>query len=87
MGGCDSVTYHNVTQNVFDCLKKKLENAGIKVPAGNEGEIEGYGVKGHFKWDGATNLTITITSKPLILPCGTIMGKLNDTVHDCGGAT
>jgi hypothetical protein len=87
MGGCDSVTYHNVTQNVFDCLKKKLEHAGVKVPAGNEGEIEGNGVKGHFKWDGATNLTITITSKPLILPCGTIMGKLNDTVNDCGGST
>ena len=85
MGGCDSVTYHNVTQNVFNCLKKKLENAGIKVPAGNEGEIEGYGVKGNFKWDGTANITVTVTDKPLILPCGTIMGILNDAVHACGG--
>ncbi len=86
MGGCDPITYHNITQSVFDSLKNILENAGVKVPAGNEGEIEGYGVKGHFKWDGMTSLTVTITSKPLILPCGTIIGKFNDAVHDSGGS-
>ena len=86
MGGCDPITYNNVTQSVFDCLKNTLKNAGINVPAGNEGEIEGYGVKGHFKWDGATTLTVIITDKPLILPCGVIIGKFNDTVHDCGGS-
>ena len=86
MSGCDPITYHNITQSIFDCLKNTLENAGIKIPAGNEGKIEGYGVKGHFKWDGKTTLIVTITGKPLILPCGTIIGKFNDAVHDCGGS-
>ena len=86
MGGCDSITYHGVTQDVFNCLKKRLEKAGVKLPAGNEGEIEGFGVKGHFKWDVKTTLTATITDKPLILPCGTITGILNDAVQGCGGA-
>ena len=86
MGGCDPITYHNVTQNVFESLKNRLTKAGIKIPAGKEGEIEGYGVKGHFKWDGASNLTLTITDKPLVLPCGVITGKLNDAVHDAGGS-
>ncbi len=86
MGGCDPITYHGVTQDVFNSLKKKLENSGVKVPVGNEGDIEGYGVKGHFKWDGMANLTVTVTDKPLILPCGMITGKLNDAVHDSGGA-
>ena len=85
MGGCDSITYKGVTQDVFNCLKKKLEKAGVKIPAGNEGELEGYGVKGHFKWDGKTTLTVTVTDKPLILPCGMITGKLNETVQACGG--
>lgn len=84
MGGCDSVTYNNVTQDVLNCLRKRLDKAGIKIPAGNEGEIEGYGVKGHFKWDGASKLTLTITDKPLIIPCGTIMDKINDALHGCG---
>jgi hypothetical protein len=86
MGGCDPITYHNVTQNVFNNLKNRLESAGIKIAAGNEGEIEGYGVKGHFKWDGAATLTVTITDKPLVLPCEIIMGKFNDAVHAAGGS-
>ena len=67
-------------------MKNKLESAGIHVPAGNEGEIEGYGVKGHFKWDGVTKLTVTVTDKPLILPCSTITGIFNSAIHDCGGS-
>lgn len=35
MGGCDQITYHNVTQNVFNNLRNKLANVGINVPAGN----------------------------------------------------
>ena len=27
MGGCDPVTFHNVNQSVFDCIKKKLSDA------------------------------------------------------------
>jgi hypothetical protein len=86
MGGCDPITYHNITKNVFDSLKNTIVSAGIKVPEGNEGEIEGYGVKGHFKWDGASNLTVTVIDKPLVLPCGIITGRFNDAVQNAGGS-
>ena len=90
MSGCNAVTYHGINQKVFDCLKKKLADVHINVPPGNEGDIEGDTpvgkIKGHFKWDGVSNLTVQITEKPWIVSCGKIIGTLHDAVHDCGGS-
>lgn len=83
--GCDPVTFHNVNPNVFACMKNKLTAAGIPVPPGNEGYMQGQGVKAHFKWDGVANLTITVTDKPWIASCGMVIGKIQDFVHSCGG--
>ena len=80
-----SVTYNNVKPNVFNSMKQKLSEAGIQVPQGNEGDIEGYGTKVHFKWDTETNLTIKIKDKPWYISNETITGKVHDFVHDCGG--
>jgi hypothetical protein len=85
--GCDSVAFRNVNSDVFNCMKQKLADYGISVPSGNEGEMEGYGVKGNFKWDGTENLTLTITDKPFIIPCGMIMDKIQEFVHSCGGVS
>ena len=70
MSGCNPVTYNNIPPDVFTCMKKKLEAAGIHVPPGNSGDMEGSGVKAHFEWDGKKNLTITIIDKPFIVSCG-----------------
>lgn len=83
--GCNPITFHNVTPSVFACMKNKLTEAGIPVPPGNEGDMQGQGVKAHFKWDGVANLTITVTDKPWIVSCGTVIGKIQDFVHSCGG--
>ncbi len=48
MSECNPVTYHNVTPDVFECMKKKLKDAGIHVSPGNSGDMEGSGVKAHF---------------------------------------
>jgi len=85
--GCDPIAFRNVNSNVFDSMKQKLADYGISVPSGNEGEMEGYGVKGHFKWDGTENLTLTITDKPFIIPCGMIINKLQEFVHSAGGVS
>ena len=87
MGGCDTVTFRSVTPEVFECMKNKLAEKGINVPPGNEGEMEGFGVKGHFKWDGTDNLTLTITDKPFFIPCGTVLGQIKEFVHNCGGVS
>jgi hypothetical protein len=86
MGGCSKVVYHGVTSSVFNCLKKKLEDGGIHVPPGDSGELSGHGITAKFNWDEkAATLSITITDKPWIYPCGTITGKIHDNVKACGG--
>jgi hypothetical protein len=84
MGGCDPVTFHNVNQSAFDCMKKKLSDAGIAVPPGSSGRMSGQGVTADFSWDGS-NLMIHIVDKPWIVSCGTVIGKINDFVRSCGG--
>jgi len=80
-----SVTYKNVKPNVFTSMKQKIGEAGVQVPQGKDGDIEGYGTKIHFKWDNATNLTIAIKDKPWYISNETITGKITDFVHNCGG--
>lgn len=77
-----SVTYNKVKPNVFNSMKQRLTAAGVQVPQGNEGDIEGYDTKIHFKWDNATNLTITIKDKPWYISNETITGKMTDFMHN-----
>lgn len=81
-----SLTYNNVNSNVFTSIKQIIVRAGIQVPQGNESDIEGYGTKIHFKWDGETNLTITIKDKPWYISYETITEKITEFVHKCGGS-
>jgi hypothetical protein len=67
-------------------MKKRLKDAGIHVSPGNGGDMEGSGVKAYFEWDGKSNLKITIESKPFILSCGYVIGKIADFVHECHGS-
>jgi len=83
MSECKPVTYHNITPDVFECMKKKLIDSGIHVPQGNSGDMEGSGVIAHFEWDGKSNLIITIKKKPFITSCGFVIGKIEDFVDDC----
>ncbi|MDI9395335.1 MAG: hypothetical protein QM426_07940 [Euryarchaeota archaeon] len=82
--GCGPVTFRNVTPNVFNCMKKKLEAEGLHVPPGNQGEISGRGVVASFDWDGKANLTITVKDKPFIISCKKATEMIQDFVHKCG---
>ncbi len=77
-----SVMYNNVKPNVFNSMKQRLTAAGVQVPQGNEGDIEGFDTKIYFKWDNETNLTITIKDKPWYISNETITGKMSDFVHN-----
>jgi hypothetical protein len=85
MGGCDPVTFHNVNQGVFDCIKKKLSDACIPVPPGYCGRMQGLGVTADFNWDGTSNLTIRVIEKPWIVSSETVIEKISDFVRSCGG--
>jgi len=85
MGGCDPVTFHNVDKSVFDCIKKKLSDAGTPAPSGNRGRMTGLGITADFSWDGVSNLMIHVTEKPWIVSSETVIGKITDFVNSCGG--
>lgn len=84
--GCRPVTIKDVTPEVFNCMKKKLQVAGIHVPPGKRGELSGSGVMADFEWDGQSNLTITITEKPFIVSCDTVARMIKNFVKDCHGS-
>jgi len=86
MGGCDKETYQNVTRKVVDCLVKTAEKYGVH-PALPKGDIDSHGFKAHYEWDeAASTLTVLVSDKPLIPPCGIIRDKLHDVIKKCGGS-
>lgn len=82
---CEPITFSNVSYNTFECMKSKLQNNGIYVPPGNEGELSGKGVTANFMWDEKSNLTIGVTGIPLLVRCETASNELNNFVEGCQG--
>ena len=85
MSECDPLIFRNVNQSVFDCIKKKLLDAGAPVPPGNCGQMKGLGVTADYSWHGASNLTINVIEKPWIISSETVIEKISDFVRSCGG--
>ena len=83
---CTPIKFRNVPPDVFNCMKKKLQEYGIHVPSGNRGEISGKGITADFEWDGKSHLTIKITEKPFIVSCGAVAGKIKGFVKECHGS-
>ncbi len=86
MVNCRPIKFHNVPLDTFKCMKKKLQDYGIYVPAGNRGELSGKGITASFEWDGISNLTITITEKPFIVNCEVVAMKIKKFVRECHGS-
>jgi len=82
-----SITYNNVKPDVFNSMKMRLAGYNVQVPQGNEGDIEGSGIKVHFKWDSETNLTIIIKDNSCsYISNEMIIEKMTDFVQSCGGS-
>lgn len=82
---CKPLKFINVTPDAFECMKKKLQDYGIDVPPGNEGEMSEKGVTGSFEWDGKSVLTITIKEKPFWVSCETADERVILFVDECKG--
>lgn len=83
---CRPIKFHNVSPEVFNCMKKKLQEVDIHVPPGNIGELSGSGIVADFEWDGQSNLTITIKEKPFIVSCEVAAMKIKQFVRKCHGS-
>jgi hypothetical protein len=83
---CEPTTFSNVPSPTFDCMKKKLQDYGIYVPPGNNGELSGKGVAASFLWDEKSNLTIQIKEKPLPVSCELAAREIKKFVEECQGS-
>jgi len=82
---CEPITFHNVSPDTFECMKKKLQDYGIDVPPGNMGELSGQGITAEFGWDEHSELTVKITQKPFFVSCETATNELTKFVKECQG--
>jgi hypothetical protein len=82
-GSCKSVTYSNITPDVFECMKQDLMELGIYVPPEKSGELSGSGVTAYFEWDGESKLTIQVKEKPFFVSCKTINDEIGKFAQDC----
>lgn len=83
---CESRIFRNVPLDTFNCMKNKLQSAGINIPSGYKGELSGAGVVVDFKWDGKLTLTITITEKPFFVSYELAVSKIKQLVIECNGS-
>jgi hypothetical protein len=83
---CEPITYSGVTPDTFACMKTKLQNYGIYVPPGYNGELSGKGVAARFVYDGTSSLTIQITDKPRVVSCDTAAKEIGKFVQECQGS-
>lgn len=83
--GCQGIKFKNVTQDVFSCMKKKLQACGIETSPGNSGMLEGNGIVASFSWDGEANLIFEIKEKSLNTYCGQVSGKFRALLRECQG--
>ncbi|HWR25692.1 MAG TPA: hypothetical protein VN278_05590 [Methanosarcina sp.] len=83
---CEPMIFRNVPTDTFECMKKKLQGAGINIPPGNKGELSGGGIAADFEWDGQSTLTITIKEKPFFVSCEIAASKIKQFVIECNGS-
>ncbi len=83
---CKPILFRNVPPVTFNCMKKKLQGAGIHIPPENKGELSGSGVVADFEWDGKSILSITITEKPFFVSCEVAAYKIRQFVIECHGS-
>ena len=86
MAACPTATFTEISREVIECLRRKLEEQGLEVPPGNAGTIKGRVATLEVEWTEETaSLTVTVTDKPWLLPCEAIMGRMRVAVAGCGG--
>ena len=82
---CDPITFHDVDQAVYDRLGDALRAQGAVITDDSFSlKYAGTTVSANFDWVG-TDLTITVTKKPALIPCGVAHKEIRNIVERCGG--
>jgi hypothetical protein len=82
---CDPITFHDVDQAVYDRLGDALRAQGAVI-TDDSFSLKYAGTTVSAKFDRVgTDLTITVTKKPALIPCGVANKEIRKIVERCGG--
>ena len=86
MAACDPVTYHDITSEIFECLKSRLQDAGYTLQ-GTSGTISGpMGIVIDYDWDENSKTLYThVRDKNFLVSCKRITDELEKAIGQCGG--
>jgi hypothetical protein len=80
---CKPITFCNVPPDIFERMKKRLNDEGILTPSGNNGKLSGKGIVAEFEWDGICNLTVIIMKKPFFVSCELAESQIKQFIIEC----
>jgi len=73
--------FEGVTSEIFHNMKRALEQYGISIPKGNEGNLSGEGFSGKFIWNPEQELlTLQLISKPWFISYDTVREVVTNTI-------
>jgi hypothetical protein len=79
------VTFHGVTQQIFDSLKGRIEGLGFSPPTGTEGIVSSADTEVGFRYSaGSGTLDVSIRRRPVLISHGQLYGMIADAIIGMG---
>ena len=80
---CAMMTYNNVTEAVWDGLKKAVAEYGVTISA-DTGTAAAYGYTVSWNYDRQLqHFQIQCIASPFFVPCSAVNSHVNETVEAC----
>ncbi|HEU0016150.1 MAG TPA: hypothetical protein VFQ45_20900, partial [Longimicrobium sp.] len=78
--------FGGMTREVWECLRQRARAMKVPLPDADAGTIVHPDAAAKYAWSEADGtLRVTITRKPVWLPCEAVEYRLRDAIEDCGG--
>ncbi|HWK89768.1 MAG TPA: hypothetical protein VNP72_07225 [Longimicrobium sp.] len=85
-GGCDEMRFSGITREVWECLRQRARGMKVTVPDEDAGTISHPDAAAEYEWSEAEGtLSVTLTRKPVWVPCDAVERRLREAVRTCGG--
>ena len=84
MAACDPISYNDVDEMTFNCLRTRLEGLGYTLP-GTKGTISGpMGLEVDFDFDSENKVLYTqVIKKNFLISCSRVESELKKAIDSC----
>ena len=83
MAACAKLTYNQVSQDAWQCIKQAVEKFDVTVGS-DAGSASKDGLTISWRYESGTEtLSVQCTAHPIFLPCSTINSRINDEIEAC----